>query len=234
MSDYPPPGAPTPSGPGDSSSAPPPPPTGGSYAAPPPPPPPGGSYAPPPQQPPVAPGGYAAPSGYGAPPPGATGPRPGELLDRFIARFVDLVIVGIANAIITAVLIVGLFSMNAGSFGFGGSFAAGAISAVITTAIYLGYFGLMESSQGKTVGKMIMKLHVEGASGGKPTLEEAVKRNIWLGLPLLGIVPILGGLVAAVGELVAIIMIAVGINNDPVRRQPWTDKFAGTQVIKEG
>jgi uncharacterized RDD family membrane protein YckC len=163
-----------------------------------------------------------------------TGPRPGELLDRFIARFIDLVIVGVANAIVTAVLVVGLFGLNGGSFGFGGSFAAGAISAVITTAIYLGYFGFMESSQGKTVGKMIMKLHVEGPSGGKPTLEEAVKRNIWLGLPLLGIVPILGGLVAAVGELVAIIMIAVGINNDPVRRQPWTDKFAGTQVIKEG
>ena len=29
------------------------------------------------------------------------------------------------------------------------------------------------------------------------------------------------------------IMIAVQINSDP-ERKPWTDKFAGTQVIKEG
>jgi hypothetical protein len=55
-----------------------------------------------------------------------------------------------------------------------------------------------------------------------------------MGLPILGIIPILGGLVAGVGQLVAVIMIAVGINNDPVGRRPWTDNFAGTQVIKEG
>ena len=230
MSDYPPPsGAPTPPGSGDSSAAPPPP-SGGSYAA------------PPPQPPPAGPAGYGAPQpGYGAPQPGygapqpRTGPRPGELLDRFIARFIDLVIVGVANAIVTAVLIVGILGLNNTMFGFGSSIAAGAVSAVITTAIYLGYFGFMESNQGKTVGKMVMKLHVEGPNGGKPTLEQAVKRNIWLALPLAGIIPILGGLIAGVGELVAVIMIAVGINNDPVRRQPWTDKFAGgTQVIKEG
>ncbi len=39
---------------------------------------------------------------------------------------------------------------------------------------------------------------------------------------------------AGIGQLVAVIMIAVGINNDPVARRPWTDKFAGTRVIKEG
>ena len=100
--------------------------------------------------------------------------------------------------------------------------------------LYLGYFGFMESSQGRTIGKMAMKLRVEGVNGGKPSLEQAIKRNIWLALPLLGIVPILGGLVAGIGQLVAVIMIAVGINNDTVRRRPWTDKFAGTQVIKEG
>ena len=108
------------------------------------------------------------------------------------------------------------------------------MSAVLSTVIYLGYFAIMESSRGQTVGKMVMKLHVEGPGGGKPTLEQAAKRNIWLALPILGLIPILGGIVSAVGQLVAVIMIAVGINNDPVRRQPWTDKFADTQVIKEG
>jgi uncharacterized RDD family membrane protein YckC len=145
------------------------------------------------------------------------------------------VILIVVNLVILVPVMIGLLGINgAGGFGMGGSFAAGAVSAVLSTVIYLGYFTLMEAYRGQTVGKMLMKLHVNGASGGKPTLEEAFKRNIWMGLPLLGIIPILGSLVAGVGQIVAVIMIAVGINNDTVGRRPWTDKFAGTQVIKEG
>ncbi len=163
------------------------------------------------------------------------GPRPGELLDRFLARLIDMVLLFVVNLVILVPIIIGILGINAaGSFGMGGSFAAGAVSAVLSTVIYLGYYGFMESSRGQTVGKMVMKLHVQGASGGKPTMEEALKRNIWLGLPILGIIPILGGLVAFLGEIVAVIMIAVGISNDTERRRPWTDKFAGTQVIKQG
>jgi len=212
MSDQTPP--PPPSGSGGFEKTPPPPPAGGGYGytgAPP-----GASYG----------QGYG--QGYGQPPTG----RPGELLDRFLARFIDLILVGVINGVITAILIVGVFNLDDSMFGIGGGIAAGIVSAVLSTVIGLGYFAVMESSQGKTVGKMILKLHVLGASGGKPTLEEAVKRNIWMALPILGIVPILGGLVAAIGQLVAVITIAIGINNDPIRRQPWTDKYAGTQVVK--
>jgi len=163
------------------------------------------------------------------------GRRPAELLDRFLARLIDSVLLFVINLVILVPVIIGVLGINgAGGFGMGGSFAAGAVSAVLSTVIYLGYFAIMESSKGQTVGKMIMKLHVEGADGGRPTLEQAAKRNIWMALPILAIIPILGGIVSAVGQLVAVIMIAVGINNDPVRRQPWTDKFADTQVIKEG
>jgi uncharacterized RDD family membrane protein YckC len=133
------------------------------------------------------------------------------------------------------VVIVGaVLGTDGGYFGYGDSLLAGIVSAVLSTIIALGYFVYMETQQGKTLGKMVMKLHVEGAAGGKPTVEESVKRNIWMALPLLGIVPIVGGLIGSLGQLVAMIMIAVGINGDPQRRQPWTDKFAGTQVIKEG
>jgi uncharacterized RDD family membrane protein YckC len=225
MSDYPPPpGAPTPPGSGDSSAAPPPP-SGGSYAAPPPPTGATPGYG--------QPTGYGQPAGYGAPPPGATGPRPGELLDRFVARFIDLIVVGVASAIINVILAV-VFGVSGGFGGMGGSFAYSAVSSVITAAIYLGYFAYMESNQGKTLGKMVMKLHVDGPNGGKPSLQDAAKRNIWMGLPILGIVPILGPLVWWLAYLASIIMCAIGINNDP-RRQHWFDKFAGgTQVIKEG
>lgn len=169
------------------------------------------------------------------PPPQSYGRRPGELLDRFLARLIDSVLLFVVTLVILIPVIIGILGINgAGGFGAGGGFAANAVTAVISPVIYLGYFGFMESNRGQTVGKMLMKLHVEGPTGAKPTLEEAIKRNIWMGLPLLGIVPIIGGLIGGLGQLVAVIMIAVGINSDPVNRKPWTDKFAGTQVIKAG
>ena len=185
--------------------------------------------------PPGAPQYNAPQGGYGGPAP-QTGRRPGELLDRFLARLMDHVLIGIVNAIIVSAIVVGAVLGSDGGYylGYGDSLLAGVVSAVLSTIIALGYFVYMETQQGQTLGTMVMKLPVEGAAGGKPTVQESVKRNIWMALPLLGIVPIVGGLIGSLGQLVAMIMIAVGINSDQQRRQPWTDKFAGTQVIKEG
>ncbi len=236
MSDYPPPPGPAGASPGGQN-PPPPPPTGSSAM---PPPPAGGAPLPPPYSPPPGAGWGATPPGQQQPwpasPPGAVGTRPGELLDRFLARLIDHVLIGIVNAVIVSFVVVGLLFNSSGNvaFGYGDSLAASAAGAVLSTVIALGYFVFMETQQGKTLGKMVMKLHVEGASGGKPSVEESVRRNIWLALPLAGIVPIVGGLIAGLGQLVAVIMIAIGINSDTARRQPWTDKLAGTQVIKEG
>jgi uncharacterized RDD family membrane protein YckC len=145
--------------------------------------------------------------------------------------FVGLVIV---NVIINSVIIAAIItSGGASGFGYGGTIGAYSIvTSIITTILYLGYFTFMESSQGKTLGKMVMKLHVEGPNGAKPTLEEAAKRNIWLAYPILGIIPFLG-IVGGIAGLVSVILIAVQINSDP-EHKPWTDKFAGTRVIKEG
>lgn len=148
----------------------------------------------------------------------------------------DHVLIGIVNAIIVSVVIVGAVLNSDGNyyFGYGESILAGIVSAVVGVALSMGYFVYMETRQGRTLGKMVMKLHVEGAAGGKPTVQESVKRNIWMALPLLGIVPLIGGLIGSLAQLVAVIMIAVGISSDTAQRKPWTDKFAGTQVIKEG
>ncbi len=212
-----------------SEGTPPPPPPESPYGA-------GGTTPPPPppsNEPPAGPGGYGEPAPPPPPPPQA-GPRPGELLDRFVARLIDHVLLFVVILILNAVLFTAIFtSGNAGSMGFGGSFGAySVVSALVTAVIYLGYFALMESTQGKTVGKMVMKLHVEGASGGNPSLDEAAKRNIWLAYPILGVVPFLG-IIGGLLALVAVIMIAVQINSDPEHR-PWTDRFAGTRVVKEG
>jgi uncharacterized RDD family membrane protein YckC len=182
---------------------------------------------------------YTPPPAPDQPPYGAVpgGTRPAELMDRFLARLIDLVMLFIVNIIVVSVIIIGAFMGESAGAGvaMGGGFAVGAVTAVLSTIIYLGYFSYMESSRGQTVGKMVMKLRTVGPNGGNPTLEQAVRRNIWTGLGILGIIPILGGIVAFVGQIVAVVMIAVGINNDTVNRQAWHDHFAGeTRVLKEG
>jgi uncharacterized RDD family membrane protein YckC len=200
----------------------------------------------PPPPPPAAPptgGAYGQPDygqygqqqpGYGQPAPetpaGPAGLQPGGLGERFLARLVDgivlFIVVGILEAVIAAI-----FGLSAGGLGVGGSYAYAVIAAIVGTVINLGYFAYLESSRGQTLGKMAMRLRVQTATGGHPTFEQAARRNIWLALPLLGVIPFIGGLIGALGELVAVIMIAVGISNDPAKR-PWTDKYADTQVVK--
>jgi uncharacterized RDD family membrane protein YckC len=162
--------------------------------------------------------------------------QPADLFVRFLARVVDGILIGIVNAIISAVLVVGILGLTNTNMGFStnASFAAGAVSAVISAALYVGYFTLMESRTGQTVGKMLLKLRTQGPGGGTPTMEEALRRNAWAGLSILGVVPVIGGLVGGLGELVAVIMIAVTVSQSPIR-QGWHDRFAGgTQVVKIG
>ena len=67
-----------------------------------------------------------------------------------------------------------------------------------------------------------------------PSLEEAARRNCWVAFGVLGVVPVVGGFVGGLASLVAVILIAVGINGDTVNRQAWHDRFAGgTRVVKE-
>jgi len=196
----PPPGEPTPPPPAPEAAAPPPPPPTNPSTVPPPPPPPAGATPPMP----------------GAPLAGVG--QPGNLLDRFLARLIDGIIVGIVYFVIYIVL---LAAMD--------YFLAVFLSGVVGSVLYIGYFAYMESDRGQTLGKQIMKLRTYGPDGASnPTMEQAVRRNIWYAF---GIIPFVGGL----AELASVILIAIGINGDPVRRQHWFDKFAGgTTVVKVG
>jgi uncharacterized RDD family membrane protein YckC len=123
---------------------------------------------------------------------------------------------------------------DGGLMGTGTTLGVRLVSAVLTAAIYLGYFSYLESSRGQTLGKMVMKLRTVSPTGGNPTLAEAVRRNIFTGFGVLAFIPFLGFL-AGLAQLIAIIMIAVGISKDTVNRQAWHDIFAGgTQVRKQG
>ena len=190
-------------------------------------------------------GNYGPPpgAGYGSPAPGAgygspvAGPgAPGDLLMRFLARLVDNILLGVVNAIITLIVVVGAFGLantnNFGGVGVGGGYASGALSGVLGAALALAYFSLMESRTGQTLGKMLLGLRTEGPNGGPPTLEVALRRNFWVALGALAVVPIIGGLVGGLAELVIVIMIAVTIGQSPTR-QGWHDRFAGgTRVVR--
>jgi uncharacterized RDD family membrane protein YckC len=191
------------------------------YGAPPPPPtygapPPATGYTPPPFTPPM--------SGAPGTPTNAVG-QPGNLIDRFVARFIDGVIVGIAGVIFNMVL----------AFISTSWLLTGFISAVATAALYLGYFAYLESSRGQTIGKQVMKLKVVGPGHvSNPTLEQAARRNMFMAFGVAGVVPIIGSVLGGLAELAAVILIVVNINSDP-QRQHWFDKFAGgTQVLKVG
>lgn len=177
--------------------------------------------------PPPAYGPPPSGTGYTPPPFAPVNPvgQPGTLTDRFLARLIDGVIVGVAGGILNLVL---AYISNSWLL-------TGFVSAVATAALYLGYFAYLESSRGQTIGKQVMKLKVFGPDHvSNPTLEQAARRNIFMAFGIAGVVPIIGDLVGGLAELAAVILIVVTINSDP-QRQHWFDKFAGgTQVIKIG
>ena len=170
--------------------------------------------APPPPPPPTGQNPYGA-AAYptSAQPPPVGGAQPAGLGSRFLARLID----GIMLAVLQ-----GLISLATGRV----------VAGIIGGIIYLGYYAYMESSQGRTLAKQWLKMRVHGASGGNPTMEEALKRNAWAALGIVSAIPLLG-ILTGLAELVAIIAIAVTINSDALKRG-WHDKFANTSVTKEG
>ena len=195
------------------------------------------SYNQPPPPPPGGSGGLPPQGGYGAPQPSAqTGvPRPAELLNRFLARLIDFVILGVVYGIVYFVL--SSIFLSGFVHSFGELFIFWTLMSIIQAAAYVAYFALMESNTGQTVGKMVLKLRTYGPDGvSKPTLQQAVKRNAFAGLGILGVIPFLGWFVLGwAAPIAGAIFIAVTLNNDQPHHQGWHDKFAGgTRVLQVG
>jgi len=168
----------------------------------------------------------------GPPPPVA--PAAASLGVRAVARLIDFVLLGIANFIVIGVIVLGMvLGQSGGVFLTSGasSILAGVVSTVLGAAINLGYFALLESRNGQTVGKMIMKLRVVDASAGTPSLEQALRRNIWVGFGIAGVVPIIGGLIGSLAQLAAVVTIAIGIADDKRGGRGWHDRFAGDTLV---
>ena len=138
-----------------------------------------------------------------------------------MARLIDFVLLAIVGAIVGAFL-VDVDSANP----FSATMSAAAwLSTLITTAINVGYFAYLESSRGQTLGKQLLSLRVIGADGGNPTLEQGIKRNLWMAA---AIIPFIGGFI----ELGLVIWIIVTITQT-VDKRGVHDTFAGgTQVVR--
>lgn len=156
------------------------------------------------------------------PPPdgaGAEGEKADSLI-RFGGRIVDGLILLVPSLVIAAV-VGGSASLSGGSLG------RAWLGSIVVTALQFAYYVVMETSQGRTLGKRALGLRVYGANGGLPTQDESMRRNAFL---FLNIIPtFLGSLIS----LAASVAIAVTISNDS-RGQGWHDKFAGgTRVVRE-
>ncbi len=161
------------------------------------------------------------------------GPRSGELMDRFLARLLDGLIMFVPLMIATVIINVA-FAVISNGFFF--NYISGVLTGILSVVVFIGYNVYFETNKGATIGKSVMKLKVVGADGvSLPTTAESVKRNIWGASGVGNVIPFIGGFILGLAALVGVIMIAVGISNDTARRQGWHDKFAGdTRVLKVG
>lgn len=161
------------------------------------------------------------------PPPPPSDPVPGAAASqlvpvgpwpRFAARIIDGLVLLIPNAILAAVLT----DDTAASFGGVGT-GEDFVYLLASTVLGFAYAVWLEASRGQTVGKMVLGYKVVGPDGGIPANDVALRRNAWL---LLGIVPIVGGVLS----FVAAVAIGVTIANDPFKRGTH-DNFAGGSAV---
>ena len=159
---------------------------------------------------------------------------PAGLRDRCLARIIDFALLFVVSYVAVSLIIVGQFmDADAGLLGIGqeGSYA-GVVTPILVAAIYWGYFAVLESQTGWTVGKMLVGVQVRGPAGARPTVRAALTRNAFTALGLLGLIPVVGGVVTAVAFLAGVGAIAVTIARSETR-QGWHDVLAGgTTVVK--
>jgi uncharacterized RDD family membrane protein YckC len=159
---------------------------------------------------------------------------------RFIALFIDFIILGIigwiANTVTTSIFgdnFLGIFGLAYKTQSLIGAIITVVIMLVVTGA----YFILMWTRmQGATVGMRVLKLSVrDAATGGPITQNQAITRWVFLGAPW-AINFLYGwaiGLIVSLLVLVYYLYLVYSIATDPMR-QGLHDKQAKTVVAKVG
>jgi uncharacterized RDD family membrane protein YckC len=171
--------------------------------------------------------------------PGPGGVALADAPQRFIAAFIDFLILGIVGFILNAITTPILGTEYAGIFGIsvkGPSLISTVVSAVLLLAISGAYFIYMWSRMGgATIGMKALKLSVRDSSTGGPiTQQQAITRFLFLGAPwalqTLYAWSVIGWIIW-IAVLVYYIYLIVTIAQDP-GRQGLHDKQAKTVVAK--
>lgn len=187
-----------------------------------------------------------------APPPVQSGFGPGSsieyggVLSRFVAWFVDGLIIGLVSGLIVAPLyLIALGSLDwaqlatpgyrsATLVATGALLAVTAVVAVIGLVLNVAYFVLQWTSGARaTLGMRLMHLQVAGASDGRTlTRQEGLRRWLAMGswVSVFSVIPVVGSL-ASLGLFVWEIVLLVSTASSPVR-QGIHDRFAGSAVIQ--
>ncbi|GAA4691557.1 RDD family protein [Nocardioides nanhaiensis] len=185
---------------------------------------------PPPPSGPTFPGQAPGPFPPAPPTPGT--PRAGEIGERILARVLDAMIISVASVVVGGVTGFVLAFVVTGSTA--GRLAVSTALFVVGAVIVLGYYAVLESGTGATLGKRAMRLRVVGPDGHSfPTFAESVKRNIFLVFYPLGIMPTENQPLTPSLSLIIAVSIIVTIGQDQATRRGWHDKFAGTRVLKD-
>jgi uncharacterized RDD family membrane protein YckC len=160
---------------------------------------------------------------------------------RYIALFIDFLILGIVGAIVNEVTKGILGDTFAGGL-FGIAFKTQSlVGAIVTVVLMLVLTGIYfvytwTKMNGQTLGMRVLKLSVrDAATGGPVTQSQAITRWVFLGLPW-AINFLYGwtlGLIISVVVLVYYLYLIYSIATDPMR-QGLHDKQAKTVVAKIG
>ncbi|GGM82984.1 hypothetical protein GCM10012275_61940 [Longimycelium tulufanense] len=168
-----------------------------------------------PQQP-----GQGLPTEYGYTPYGTHPGMPGGLRvasmgNRFVARLVDGLIVGIP-AMIVGFLLAGAIARS------GGFLVSYLVLMLVFIGCYVVYDALMTGSQGATVGKKVAGIRVIRVDGSPMDTGAGFTRaGILMGA---GVIPFLGG-------LVNLVMVLSPLFDGSGRNQGFHDKAAHTLVV---
>lgn len=173
-------------------------------------------------------------SGFPPPPPLPPQPpsspllAPGPLPRRFVARILDLLLIGLVDVLLLRP------RFSSGAFipeeGLAAVQALPPAYTLLSAALALAYFAGFESTSGATPGKRVMRLRVYAPNGEPPTFADAVKRSLFAVAGVVAVIPMVGPAIATPANLFALITVALTIQRSE-SKQGWHDRFAGgTQV----
>ncbi len=157
------------------------------------------------------------------------GPDPAEPISRIGARVIDLALWGLIGWIVRWAII-GANSINPDELAEV-SYARGALSGLVYTALIGAYEIVMVATRRATLGKIALGLEVATISGAPVDLRIAVRRIAHY--MHLGLLITLAGPVGLIFYLVLVLIAIVSLVflfTDPKRQTVW-DRIAGTTVV---